>query len=210
MKKLYILALLGICSLVFTGCVEPINRYSWNYMEIHILNYTDKDVDITVAMKNGDPITKIVPPVEISMTRGNFKIDLDNTDVLTKQRYLNSFFITEYPFDRYNIGIEKAIQIGETYSDGLDYCPVRIQATQDNTLLYESDIYMDTYLNDLLLYAPSSTTPNIYSVIPFERKKTDNMYVYWTDIEDSSTFAQTRKDALLKCYIGIFPAEPTP
>lgn len=208
MKEKYILpVLLGAFTLLLVGCVEPVLRFSWRSMEIHVLNYTDNDVEITVSLKNGAPIIKSVPPSEIPMVREDFKIALNDTDALTEQEYLKLFFLREYPFDEYNIGIKKAVQIGGTYSYSRDQRPVYIEATQNNNVLYESNVYMDTYINEVLLTAPSGTTPNIYSVIPFDRTKTEEMYIYWIDQEGSTVFYEEGKEALIKCYIGIFPAE---
>ncbi len=197
MKKYGFLLLIGVIVSLIIGCGDPVYYYSWDSIELHILNYTDADVEATLIGKNENVVTAVIPSSGISMTRDQFKkSDDSNTSI---NEYDHTFFVTDYSSDIYRIGMDKAVQLGSTYRYYEDIASVKV--TQNSQTLYESNLYLDHAFNKLSFSTPNAWLPNIYSVIPFEKDTIDEVYIYWVKKDKDN------KDMLLKCYIGIFPAE---
>ncbi len=205
MKKYTYWVLLGvIVSLV--GCGDPVysSVYSWETMEVYILNYTNEDISVLLTTQGLDTSEAVVAPSGLTLTQADFKKGLDKDNYLSDPNFKKTLHMTTSE-DTYNIGISKAEKVGDTYIyngvDSMDRTLGNIQVTQNSEILYESDIYVDNAWNELYTRAGTSDYINIYSVIPFERDTIDEVYIYWVE-EDSNN-----KDMLLKCYIGIFPTE---
>ncbi len=200
MKKYGILILLGLVLLI-SGCREKGLSYTWSDMEIYIINYTEEDVVATIQDSKGVAVEKIVEPSGISMDRADFKKEVrdDGSQYLYFQDFIKTSFTHFLPsifFD--NIGGEKASQIGDVYS--INSRLRSIEVTQHDNILYRSNIILENSYNTLYWVAPSGPFLNVYGVIPFEQRAVDEVYIFWEYREDTS-------DNLLKCYIGIFPAE---
>ncbi len=205
MKKLLIAVVLSVV-LFIAGCVDPFysSVYSWETMEVYILNYTNEDISVLLTTQGLDTSEAVVAPSGLTLTQADFKKGLDKDSYLADPNFKKTLHMTTSE-DTYNIGISKAEKVGDTYIyngvDSMDGTLGNIQVTQNSEILYESDIYVDNAWNELYTRAGTSDYINIYSVIPFERDTIDEVYIYWVE-EDSNN-----KDMLLKCYIGIFPTE---
>ncbi len=199
MKKYGILILLGLV-LFLSGCKEKVYSYTWSDMEIYIINYTEEDVIATIQDSKGVAVEKIVEPSGISMGRADFKKEVrdDGSHYLYFQDFMRTLIVKPSTESLYDIDIEKASQIGDVYSINSNLRSIEV--TQNDNTLYRSSLLLENSFNTLYWTAPSGPFLNVYGVIPFEQQAVDEVYIFWEYRENTS-------DNLLKCYIGIFPAE---